>query len=71
MPLLLLFFFLFIYFVEMCQVLLMKAKEVHLFYISMQEPLSYADWGEYKMVMVVRQDLGMGKGKAAAQVSCR
>ena len=50
----------------------MKAKfEVHLFYIFMQEPLSYADWGEYKMVMVVRQDLGMGKGKAAAQVSCR
>jgi hypothetical protein len=24
--------------------------------------------GEYKMVLVVRQDLGMGKGKAAAQV---
>ena len=24
--------------------------------------------GEYKMVLVVRQDLGMGKGKVAAQV---
>jgi len=24
--------------------------------------------GEYKMVLVVRQDLGMGKGKIAAQV---
>ena len=25
-------------------------------------------FGEYKMVLVVRQDLGMGKGKVAAQV---
>lgn len=25
-------------------------------------------YGEYKMVLVVRQDLGMGKGKIAAQV---
>jgi len=31
------------------------------------EATSYGDWGEYKMVLVVRQDLGMGKGKAAAQ----
>ena len=28
-------------------------------------------FGEYKMVLVVRQDLGMGKGKVAAQVGKR
>ena len=28
-----------------------------------------SDGGEYKMVIVVRNDLKMGKGKAAAQVS--
>jgi len=27
-------------------------------------------YDEYKMVLVVRHDLGMGKGKIAAQVSC-
>ena len=27
-----------------------------------------SDSGEYKMVLAVRQDLGMGKGKIAAQV---
>lgn len=27
-----------------------------------------SDNGEYKMVLAVRQDLGMGKGKIAAQV---
>ncbi|XP_065055555.1 peptidyl-tRNA hydrolase 2, mitochondrial-like [Rhopilema esculentum] len=31
------------------------------------EDLEFSDWGDSKMVMVVRQDLGMGKGKAAAQ----
>ncbi|XP_047142256.1 peptidyl-tRNA hydrolase 2, mitochondrial isoform X1 [Hydra vulgaris] len=29
--------------------------------------ITFVDSGEYKMVLVVRQDLGMGKGKAAAQ----
>jgi len=31
------------------------------------EDLEFGDWGDYKMVLVVRHDLGMGKGKAAAQ----
>lgn len=31
------------------------------------EDLEFGDWGNFKMVFVVRQDLGMGKGKAAAQ----
>ena len=32
------------------------------------QDLEFGDWGAYKMVLVVRHDLGMGKGKAAAQV---
>ncbi|XP_057295315.1 peptidyl-tRNA hydrolase 2, mitochondrial-like [Hydractinia symbiolongicarpus] len=35
--------------------------------VPSQNESSFGDWGEYKMVLVVRQDLGMGKGKAAAQ----
>eukprot|EP00794_Sanderia_malayensis_P014309 gene14309-15798_t len=34
---------------------------------EIEEDLSFGDWGDYKMILVVRQDLGMGKGKAAAQ----
>lgn len=30
--------------------------------------LSFSDDGEYKMVIVIRNDLKMGKGKIAAQV---
>ena len=36
-------------------------------FIAFQD-LEFGDWGAYKMVLVVRHDLGMGKGKAAAQV---
>lgn len=37
--------------------------------ISSQQATLVSDgFGEYKMVLVVRQDLGMGKGKVAAQV---
>lgn len=39
------------------------------FFIFLQPGILNLDAvGEYKMVLVVRQDLGMGKGKVAAQV---